>query len=72
LVVSNADGGGRRATGTASFSPGIAWSPDGTYIIGRSSESGLRLVRVSDGANVLLRFSSATGCCHDYFQPDWR
>lgn len=72
LVVSNADGSGRRGMGSASFSPGIAWSPDGTYIIGRSSESGLRLVRVSDGANVLLRFSSATDCCHDYFQPDWR
>ena len=71
LVVSNADGSGRRGIGNDTFSPGIAWSPDGTYIIGRSSASGLRLMRVSDGANVLLRFNSATGS-HDYFQPDWR
>jgi len=46
-----------------------------TYIIGRDSDnfSGLRVVRLSDGANTTIRFSpAATGCCRDYWQPDWR
>jgi hypothetical protein len=72
-VVANADGTVRRVLGNGSFSPGLTWSPDGTYVIGRSGEGGgLRLLRVSDGANVMVRFSTATGCCHDYWQPDWR
>ncbi len=73
-TVINANGSGRRVLGTADFTPGISWSPDGTYVIGRSSEyeGGLRLIRVNDGAAVSLRFPTATGCCHDYWQPDWR
>ena len=73
-TVINANGSGRRVLGTAEFSPGISWSPDGTYVIGRSSDyqGGLRVLRVSDGASVSLRFPTATGCCNDYFQPDWR
>ena len=73
-TVINANGSGRRVLGTADFTPGISWSPDGTYVIGRSSEyeGGLRLLRVNDGAAVSLRFPTATGCCHDYWQPDWR
>ena len=73
VMIRNADGTGARALGTAAFSPGLGWSPDGSYIIGRSSqEQTLRLLRVSDGADVLLRFPSGSGCCHDYWQPDWR
>jgi hypothetical protein len=73
VTIRNADGTGRRTIGTAAFSPGLGWSPDGTYIVGRSSQSAtLRLLRVSDGADVLLSFDSPSGCCHDYWQPDWR
>lgn len=75
-VVSNADGTGRRDLGTAVFSPGLAWSPDGKYLVGRNSGAGspsLRLLRVSDAANVLLRFRSGpNGHYEDYYQPDWR
>jgi len=72
-TVINADGSGRRVLATVDLSPGIGWSPDGTYVIGRNADvSGLRVIRVSDGASVTLRFPSATGCCHDYWQPDWR
>ena len=72
-TVINADGSGRRVLGAVEFSPGISWSPDGTYVIGRSSEDqGLRLIRLNDGIAVSLRFPMATGCCHDYYQPDWR
>jgi len=73
-TVINANGSGRRVLGTPQFSPGMAWSPDGTYVVGRSSDygGGLRLLRVNDGAVVSLRFPTATGCCHDYYQPDWR
>jgi hypothetical protein len=75
VTIINADGSGRRGLGNFSFSPGISWSPDGTYIVGRDSDnfSGLRVVRLSDGANTTIRFSpAATGCCRDYWQPDWR
>jgi hypothetical protein len=73
VTIRNPDGTGRRTLGSAAFSPGLGWSPDGTYIIGRSSQSAtLRVLRVSDGADVLLSFSSPSGCCHDYWQPDWR
>jgi hypothetical protein len=67
-TVINPDGSGRRVLTNFCFSPGLAWSPDAKYIIGRSSQDwpdvGLRVVRVSDGVDVLTRF--------DYYQPDWR
>jgi hypothetical protein len=74
VTIINVNGSGRRAIGSFDFSPGISWSPDGTYIIGRASDnySGLRVLRLSDGANITLRLGSATQCCHDYWQPDWR
>lgn len=74
-VVINADGTGRRTLGDFVLSPGFAWSPDGTYIVGRSrgtSDTALRVIRASDDADVLLRFRTATGAVADYFQPDWR
>jgi hypothetical protein len=73
--VINGDGTGRRPLGNDIFSPGLAWSPDGNYLIGRSSvePSGfLRLVRLSDGAGVVLRFPNGQGGLDDYYQPDWR
>lgn len=71
-AVINADGTGRRILSTSGFSPGIGWSPDGTYIVGRSSgPRGLLVIRVTDGAEVLLRFPGPGGD-RDYWQPDWR
>ena len=75
-VVVNADGTGRRVLGTRAFSAGLTWSPNGLYIVGRSNfVRGMWLIRISDLADVLLRFPSPSGCCqdnHDYFEPDWR
>lgn len=70
-TVINTNGSGRRMLG-AYFSPGMSWSPDGIYVVGRASDETLRLVRVSDGTAVDLRFLAGSVCCHDYFQPDWR
>jgi hypothetical protein len=72
-VIVNANGSGRRTLGNFVFSPGLAWSPDGTFIVGRNSASGagLRVIRVSDGSNVLLHFPSPTVGTIDYYQPDW-
>jgi hypothetical protein len=72
LIVINSDGTGRAALGTAGFSPGLAWSPDGKYLLGRPVEgNSLRLFRLSDGISVTLAFRSS-GMVHDYWQPDWR
>lgn len=74
-VVINADGAERHTLGSFVFSPGLAWSPDGVFIVGRNSDNsqiGLRVIRVSDGAQVLLRARTSTGSDVDYYQPDWR
>lgn len=75
LTVINADGSGRSRLANYCYSPGLAWSPDEKYVIGRSSQSyyevGLRIVRVSDGAQVVARFMSGLSQM-DYYQPDWR
>jgi hypothetical protein len=74
-VVINADGTGRRTLGNSQFSPGLAWSPDGAFLVGRLSTysyPSLQLVRVSDAATVPLTFPSSGGGVEDYFQPDWR
>ncbi len=72
-TIINADGSGRRVFGSVDLSPGIGWSPDEAYVIGRNADgSGLRVIRVSDGVSATLLFPTATGCCHDYWQPDWR
>src|SRR5256885_7395371 len=47
-IVINADGTGRAALGTAGFNPGLAWSPDGKYLVGRPVEgNSLRVFRLS-------------------------
>jgi hypothetical protein len=72
-TVINANGSGRKVLNNFIFSPGMSWSPDGVYVVGRATDySGFRVVRVSDGASVSLKFPTATSCCHDYYQPDWR
>jgi hypothetical protein len=72
-AVANSDGSGEKVLGFV-FSPGLAWSPDGSYLLGRSSDAdaGLRIIRVSDGATVMLRFRAPGGWFEDYYQPDWR
>jgi hypothetical protein len=75
LRIRNADGSETTWARDYLYSPGLAWSPDGRYIVGRSSESGypgLRLVRVHDGAFVMLRFRNSSGSYEEYYQPDWR
>jgi hypothetical protein len=75
-TVSNVDGTSRKSIGSYVFSPGLGWSPDGTYLIGReSSYSGpnkLRIIRLSDLATVTLRLRAPSGWDEDYYQPDWR
>jgi hypothetical protein len=66
-TVINTSGSGRKVLDNAIFSPGMAWSPDGIYVVG-DSDSGLRVVRVSDGAAVSAQFPSGRG----YLQPEWR
>jgi hypothetical protein len=71
-IVINADGTGRAALGTAGFNPGLAWSPDGKYLVGRPVDgNSLRVFRLSDGINVTLTFRTSAGL-REYFQPDWR
>ncbi len=74
VTVINANGSGRRVLENAEFNPGVSWSPDGIYVIGRrSDDQAMRVIRVSDGTAVSLRFPpTESGCCHDYWQPDWR
>jgi hypothetical protein len=63
LVIVNADGTGRRSLGPTLFLPGVAWSPDAAYVVGRDG-AGLRIVRVADLVSVALPGG--------YYQPDWR
>jgi hypothetical protein len=51
---------------TEAYSPGLAWSPDGQWLLGRQTAGRLALVRVSDGLTIPLRFTI------DLFQPSWR
>jgi hypothetical protein len=69
IAVAQADGGGARQLTTERLSPGIAWSPDGAYLLARAADfnaSGLRLVRVADGTSLPVRLGV------DLFQPSWR
>jgi hypothetical protein len=74
VTVINANGSARRVLESAEFDHGVAWSPDGIYVIGRrTAEQELRVIRVSDLTAVSLHFPPPqSGCCNDYRQPDWR
>ncbi|MGV3711253.1 MAG: TolB family protein [Gemmatimonas sp.] len=74
-VIINGDGSDRRPIGTQLFSAGLAWSPDGTYLLGRSAfhpSGALRIVRISDAKDVVLTYFTSAGTLLDFFQPDWR
>lgn len=72
-AVVNVDGTNATPVNSLNMSPGLSWSSDGAYLLGRASDySGLRLIRMSDGATVSLRFRASAGGVEDYYQPDWR
>lgn len=75
LTIINPDRSGRRIIMPGVPFNGIAWSPDASYLAAyfeNSLGTGMRIVRVSDGASVPLLFRSATGETEAYYQPDWR
>lgn len=79
LHVAAADGSGARAIGVRSVSVGIAWSPDGRYLLARSDgEATLRVFEVDGDRTVALRLGVTFGgefpafVARDYHQPDWR
>jgi hypothetical protein len=69
LWVTTPDGTTRRQVTTGTFGTGLAWSPTGAYLLGRTIgfDSEVRVVRVSDGVGVGLKFGSG-----GYDQFDWR
>lgn len=74
----NADGSALKTFPALRINVGIAWSPDGRFIVGRASTPTsvppeLTIIRVSDGAAVPLIFvRPVDGAPVDYLQPDWR
>lgn len=79
LAIVNADGSGRTAfTAAGTFLPGLAWSPNRDYVLGRIDSGGpLRAVRLADGVTVDVPLPSSNpraypGSVGDYYQPDWR
>ena len=73
-AVVNADGTNQMPlTVTGRWMPGITWSPDGTYLLGRTFyPSYLELLRISDNERVRLRLRSPGADEDFYLQPDWR
>jgi Tol biopolymer transport system component len=78
LAIINPDRTGRRLAAAGPLLGTLAWSPDATYILATTSTPGVgqglgsRVIRVSDGAGVDLRFRSPTGVRESYLRPDWR
>jgi len=59
-------------SGTRRFNPGLTFSPDGTYVMGRRVEGGWQVYSVSDAASsATAPLRSATGESR-LLQPDWR
>jgi hypothetical protein len=59
-------------SGTRRFNPGLTFSPDGTYVMGRPVEGGWQVYSVSDGESAAAPLRSATGESRLLLQPDWR
>lgn len=71
VAVVNANGQNKRTIASGVFDPGIAWSPDGTYLIARYSDGQggtLNVFRISDGASLPLVLPNVPSPR----QPDWR
>jgi len=68
IGVIRADGSGKRVLNGENVFAGLAWSPDGQYIVARSAlnDGSLRLTRVSDGT--VLPFTLGV----DLREPSWR
>ena len=49
LRVVNADGTGERVVASGAYEPGVAWSPDGMYIVAVSHTHELNLINVATG-----------------------
>lgn len=69
LWIATPDGSDRREITTGSYGTGLTWAPSGAYLLGRTIGLGseVRVVRVSDGVAVGLKFGSG-----GYNQFDWR
>ncbi|MEO7999039.1 MAG: hypothetical protein ABI852_16420 [Gemmatimonadaceae bacterium] len=72
VAIIDANGQNKRTIATRVFDQGIAWSPDGIYLLARytDSESGgtLNVYRISDGAMLPLVLPNVPSPR----QPDWR
>jgi Tol biopolymer transport system component len=59
LFVMAPDGTGQRQIGSATYSPGIDWSPDGTWIVAQSiPEFQIMIINVKTGLRLPLAFIS--------------
>ncbi len=73
LMTIRADGTSpRNLSGTRKFSPGLTWSPDDSYVMGRQVEGGWRMYRLSDGAAAGIPLRTRSGAPFQLLQPDWR
>ncbi len=59
-------------SGTVRFSPGLTWSPDQTYVMGRTAIGPWQVHRLSDSRVVVVPLRTATGAFQTLLQPDWR
>ena len=60
LAIINSDGTGNRALSTGVYLNGIDWSPDGKYLIARSSATGyLDVFDVASGTSLQLPYSGS-------------
>jgi hypothetical protein len=60
------DGAGARVVHGGPFDPGLAWSPDGVWLLGHRMPGPLVLVRVVDGLEIPLPYAT------ELWQPSWR
>lgn len=71
-AVVNADGTGRVTLHDDEVSPGIAWSPDGKYVLVAPIVGGFRIIRVATLTSLYQQYFYGPGLINWYYQPDWR